>query len=75
MRNWRNWEVGNDELFIDVFGNQINLSTYECASLWNLSKSGIFLELCNERIDKGVQGEVIKVVGVRWLCFPEFHLL
>ena len=74
MRNWRNWEVGNDELFIDVFGNQINLSTYECASLWNLSKSGIFLELCNERIDKGAQGEimeVIKAVGVRWLCFPE----
>jgi hypothetical protein len=39
-----------------------------------MSKSGIFLELCNKKIDKGVQREireVIKAVGVRWLCFPE----
>jgi hypothetical protein len=68
VRNWRNWELGNDEFFIDVFGNKINLSNYECACLWNLSKPGIFLELCNKKIDKGVQRkirEVIEAVGVR----------
>jgi hypothetical protein len=41
--------------------------------LWNLSKPGIFLELLNEKIDKGVEREimeVIKAVNMRWLCFP-----
>jgi hypothetical protein len=73
VRNWRNWELGNDEFFIDVFCKQINLSTHEYSCLWNLSKPGIFLELLNEKIDKGVEREimeVIKAVNMRWLCFP-----